>query len=89
VKRIVLGDEFDDQLATALSAVLRRMGAVGSEPVWGVAGSQEIHSHVITISGATITVESETYVGLTITGPDALVEEIASLLKEQSGSTAT
>lgn len=86
---MVLGDELDEQLSTALSAVLRRIGAIGGEPVWGVAGSQEIHSQVIMISGASITIESETFAGVTVTGPDALVDEIATLVKQQLATTAT
>ncbi|MBE7372942.1 hypothetical protein [Pseudomonas lopnurensis] len=80
---IILGDEYDDALRDALRAVLLRNGAVGINKSWGVGGSQEIESLVIRLGSDLITIESETFVGLTIAGPKVVVEDIVLQVRRQ------
>lgn len=72
---VTLGDEFDQALRQKLMDVLRKLGALqsgGSDRFVG--GSQELESLVVTIDGRRLRVEAETYIGLSISGPDDLVE---------------
>lgn len=80
---IILGDEYDDALRGALHAVLVRNGAVGIDKFWGVAGSQEIENLVVRLGSDLITIEAETFVGLTVTGSKAVVEDIALQVRRQ------
>jgi hypothetical protein len=80
---IILGDEYDDALRDALRAVLVRNGAVGIDKSWGVGGSQEIEALVIRLGSDLITIEAETFVGLTVAGPKAVVEDIALQVRQQ------
>jgi hypothetical protein len=80
---VVLGDEYDDVLRDALRAVLERNGAVGIDKSWGVGGSQEIERVQVSLGKDSITIESETFVGLTISGPQVVIDEIASQVRKQ------
>lgn len=76
----ILGDEYDDQLRARLLAALRRMGAVASDSSSrSLAGSQEIEAFDVTIDGRPIHIEAETYIGLSVSGP----QDIVNRIKEQ------
>lgn len=78
---IVLGDEFDDSLRGRLMDVLRKLGSIQSyESDRFVAGSQELEILDVTIDGRNLHVEAETYVGLSISGPTDLVEQVSRLV---------
>jgi hypothetical protein len=79
----VLGDEYDDALRDALRAVLERNGAVAIDKSWGLGGSQEVGRVQVLLGEDSITIESETFVGLTISGPQAVIDEIASQVRKQ------
>jgi hypothetical protein len=74
---VALGPEYDDATREALRVVLLELGASKVEVNWGVGGSQEIETAVVRIGGRELTVEAETYVGLTIAGDDDLVATVA------------
>ena len=78
---IRLGDEFDDALRDAVRTALVEMGAVPGEASWGVGGSQEIETLQAEIGGERVTVEAETYAGLTITGAEATVRRVAAAVR--------
>lgn len=80
---IILGDEYDDNLKNALRTVLVKNGAISFGKAWGVGGSQEIETVEITIGADLIIIESETFIGLTITGPKATAETIAEQVRQQ------
>ena len=84
---IILGDEYDDALRDALLTVLKRNQAVGIDKSWEVAGSQQLELFKVNLRGDSITIESETYVGLTISGPRAAVEEIAGEVRAELKSS--
>lgn len=74
----MLGDEYDEALREALSETLREFTAQAVDHWHGVAGSQEIERLTVEIDGASIEVESETYVGLSIAGDEQIVQRIAT-----------
>lgn len=78
-----LGPEYDDATREALKAVLLELGASKIDVSWGVGGSQEIESAVVKIRGRTITVQAETYIGLTIAGDDDLVSSVADRVSQR------
>jgi hypothetical protein len=80
--RIVLGAEYDQTLCRRLLDELGARGAHEIDKWWGVAGSQDISHLEVSISGATLVIEAETYVGLSIEGPYDLVSDIAAKLSE-------
>jgi len=77
---VVLGDEHDRGLREALRGVLIESGARELERTWGVGGSQEIESLEVSVGNDRMTIESETFIGLSLTGPRSLVEHIAELV---------
>jgi hypothetical protein len=80
-RTVRLGDEYDDALREALVAVLRELGGYSESHEWGVGGSQEIENLEVDVRGQRVVVESETYVGLSITGEDSLVSRIEALVR--------
>ena len=81
--KIILGDEYDDDLRDALRVVLLNNGAVGLDKSWGVGGSQEIETLQVKLGNDLITIESETFVGLTIKGPKLVAENLAQQVHDQ------
>lgn len=77
MKTVILGDEYDETLREALHTVLLKNGAIGNDKSWGVGGSQEIEMVKVKLGEETVIIESETFVGLTITGSISLVESLA------------
>ncbi|GAA0681371.1 hypothetical protein GCM10009429_01790 [Dyella marensis] len=77
----VLGREFDDSLRTDLKTVLSELGATFGPVRWGAGGSQQVESMSVQVRGQSLLVEAETYVGLSITGPEELVAEVESMIK--------
>lgn len=75
--KINLGNEYDDVLRSAIQKVLLRNNAVGIDASWGVGGSQEIEMLKVRIEQDLITIESETYIGLTISGPKEIIEKLS------------
>lgn len=79
-KTIILGDEYDADLKSRL---IDKLKSIGAEPVstdWGVAGSQELDSLSVQLRGEIVVIEAETFVGLSISGSDELVDEIARMI---------
>jgi hypothetical protein len=80
---INLGDEYDDVLRGALRLVLLKSNATGVDKSWGVGGSQEIEMFKVKLGDDLITIESETYIGLTISGPKLIVERLAAEVRNE------
>lgn len=80
--KVTLGDEFDDELREKLMRVLKDLGATAGDSSRLVAGSQDIEEFDALISGKKIHVEAETYVGLTVSGPNDIVEKIQTLVNQ-------
>ena len=82
-KTIVLGTEFDEPLRKILAEVMRELGARTLDTSWGLGGSQELTTAKMTIKGKVVDVESETYIGLSISGDEDLVDEIAGRVAQK------
>jgi hypothetical protein len=78
---IILGEEHDQQLRAALVQVLLQQGAVLENRNWFVAGSQEVETFLWRLDGEDITVEAETYMGLSISGYEKTISDIAQRLR--------
>ena len=86
METIILGDEHDDILRGTLRAVLISAGAVDIEHFWGVGGSQELEVVEVEFENERVTIEAETFVGLTLSGPKSVVENLAERVRQQLAS---
>ncbi len=88
-KTVILGSEYDDTVWQVLKSVLKDLGGEVKDSSWGVGGSQELTIADVVIGGQHITVESETYVGISVSGDSDLVDQIqaavTSRLSTQKG----
>ena len=82
-KTVNLGKEYDAQLREALRHTLLELGAIVTDKSWGVGGSQEVETLQVSLAGGTLSVDAETYVGLSITGAPDLVDRVAALVHER------
>lgn len=82
-KTQILGDEYDEALRGRLREVLLTAGAKIIESKWGMAGSQDILTVEVDVDGQQLIVESETYIGLSITGPGSLVDWVVAEMAEK------
>lgn len=85
-KKLILGSEHDESLRQALMDCLAAMGADIAARQWGLGGSQIIDTTKVTIGRDLLVVETETYVGLSVTGESRLVDRIFAQLAERTGS---
>jgi hypothetical protein len=80
---VVLGDEYDEKLREALMLVLEDFGVQEASSRWAVGGSQELEEMDVEIGNEIVSIESETYVGLSIRGNPDLVQRIADAVSER------
>jgi hypothetical protein len=73
-KTIILGNEYDEDLKARLVETLKSLGAVHLSSDRAVAGSRELAGLSVSLRGE---IMKETYVGLSISGPAELVDEIS------------
>jgi hypothetical protein len=78
---VCLGSETDTALLAALKSVVLMSGGSMAETTFGVGGSQELITYSIAVPGGQIEAVSETYIGLSLRGPTAIVEEIAQAVR--------
>jgi hypothetical protein len=83
IKTNVLGNESDDRLRRILVEVMREMGAKTLDADWSLVGSQELGTAKLEVRGKIVDVESETYMGLSITGDQNDVDEIANRVSDK------
>jgi len=86
-KKVTLGPEYDQATREALRRVLSSLKATSAGTSWGVAGSQEVETSDVFVGSSQLTIESETYIGLTITGDAELVDTVAGLVRDQLRGT--
>lgn len=79
---VVLGAEHDAELHEALHAVLRAAGARGLGSDWQLAGSQELWQQRLQLDVHQLEVITETFVGLSLSGPRSIVEAIVNRLQQ-------
>ncbi len=83
-KTVVLGPEYDERLRTVLKDVLVQLGGRALGHDWGAAGSQELETVEFEVEGHRLLIEAETYVGLSITGPSELVDNVRKMVEERT-----
>lgn len=91
VEKLILGDEYDDELREAVLDVLREMGARQTSQSSAVGGSQDLQTLSLKVGESELVVEAETYVGFSISGNSSLVHEVAARVRQrrpQVGSRA-
>ena len=76
-----LGAEFDAMLRGRAVSILKTLGAKKRGGWWGVGGSQEIARTEFVWRGHEVALEDETYVGLTLSGPSELVDQVVARLE--------
>jgi hypothetical protein len=81
-----IGDEYDDKLLDALRNVLIRNSAAMVNQSWGIGGSQQLESTQVILEGQELLIESETFIGLTISGPEEIVNQIADQVTTELNS---
>lgn len=69
----LIGAEHDASLFHRLGSALESLGYQFDRTSWGVAGSQEVTTWHASSSDGSLTVEAETYVGLSVRGPKRLI----------------
>ena len=83
MKSVIVGAEYDVALFNRLKVLLRDIDGVIIEQKWGVGGSQKLGSLEVKIGSESVKIESETYIGLSVSGPDALVNQIIYRLEKR------
>ncbi len=81
--KLVLGAEHDLALTNILLEVLRELGAEEVSRNWGVAGSQEINALEYSLDGTPLTVEAETYIGLSLSGEELVIQSIVERVQDR------
>jgi len=80
---VTLGGEADEALRARLFGALRRLGATVLGPAgWVLAGSQVLEELDVRLDGRPLRVTAETYVGLSLSGPQDLVRQVLDLLAQ-------
>lgn len=74
------GDEYDDELIDRLHAALKSLGYESAEHWGAVTGANDFAHTRFDGPRGSLTVESETYIGITVTGPAELVSALRSRL---------
>jgi predicted SpoU family rRNA methylase len=77
---VVLGDEYDESLRDTVRNVVSQLNGKTLDKNWTVGGSQEIEYWDVVIEGQKVHIEAETYVGLSLTGPELLVHKMEALI---------
>jgi hypothetical protein len=88
-KTMILGPEYHRPTREALRAVLEELGASTAQREWGIGGSQEVETIVAKVGKEEVTIESETYVGLTVSGAEELVITIAERVAKRLKGTSS
>jgi len=79
-----VGREYDQDLLDRLRRLLYSLGYSIEDKWQGVGGSQDIlHCKYVRPCGSLV-LESETYLGLTVSGPAKLVEEVKEAFTSQN-----
>ncbi len=75
-KTLILGDEYDDNLREKLMHFLKKNDAIILDTTQQIAGSQDIEILTVSLFEHNIIIEAETYIGLSITGSEEIIEYI-------------
>ncbi|KVD69734.1 hypothetical protein WS62_13720 [Burkholderia sp. ABCPW 14] len=82
IVKIVVGDEYDEALRKALSTAISEIGAEVVNKSGGVAGSQDLEVLVINVGGNIVTIEAETFVGISVEGAESVVADFMKVVNK-------
>ena len=77
---VTLGQEYDRELLRRLEQAVESLGGSMRPKSWGVGGSQELCVYEIRMPVGRLTATAETYVGLSLRGPEHLVQRITAAI---------
>ena len=80
---IVIGNEYDEKLIKSLFLTLQEIGAVKKDESSALVSSQDYYLARYEVNNLILTVEIETYIGVTLSGPSNVVREISNKLKRK------
>lgn len=80
--KIVVGDEYDEALRKAISVAISEIGAELVNKSSGLAGSQDLETLVINMDGSIVTIEAETFVGISVEGPESTVADFMKIVNK-------
>ena len=83
---ITIGNEYDKELILVLSKVLQDLNAIKIDENTGLAGSQDLYLFTFDINGDILTIEIETYIGISLIGSKDLIEEIKNRIDMETAS---
>ena len=86
---IHLGEAYDNDLRDAIITVLKKNGWIVIDKSWGVAGSVELEIVKFKSGKDMLVFESETYEGLSVTGPKTVAVDIARQVLQHMETTKT
>ena len=72
-----------ERLRDTLMRVLENLGGCSRASSWHIGGSQEVETVEVEIADHMIVIESETFVGISISGNDEIVEKIRDLVERR------
>jgi hypothetical protein len=81
IKTTVLNEVLDKRFHRFVEEMLCAFKAEKIDEAWGVAGSQALSTWNYRVLTTTVVLEDETYMGLSLTGPAALVDEMTLYLR--------
>jgi hypothetical protein len=79
---VLLGDEYDHALIARAQAALKAMGGELISRHGYLAGSQEVGVQTWSLDGSVLTLETETYMGFSVEGPEPLVTALTLRLAQ-------
>jgi hypothetical protein len=82
-KTEILGNEYDQVLRRAIGATLRELGVTEVDEDWELGGSQEISTWHVIVGNAPVTIEAETYMGLSISGDAEVVDMLVARVRDR------
>lgn len=78
---IKLGSETDDDLFERLCTTIKHLGGSIAQSDWMLGGSQEVITYKIVLSTGILEAVTETYMGLSLVGDEALVAHLAQQVR--------
>ena len=75
-RKWVVGDEYDEVVFARLKRVLGDLHYSVRDQWSGLAGSQDIQQWTAVSPSGQLTIESETYVGLSVKGPPSVIADL-------------
>ena len=80
IKTITIGKEYDNQLIEKLEDILLVEGAILTEKIEGLGGSQDYKSYKVKLKNSIIEIEIETYIGISISGESSIINHLESII---------